>query len=99
MSKKSIRLKLKTNLNPYHGPKKKTILNIYLNPNPVKTNNFYALFKLINITTFKTINLPTKKILILFLLIYLYIKYSSSTKLTNTIYKYLFPTLNLQTYI
>jgi hypothetical protein len=94
-----MRLELGAGLDPYHGPREKAMLGIYLDPNPVETNNFYALFKLVSVVAFRAIGLPTKEILILFLLVCLYIKCSSSARLTDTICEYLFPTLGLQTCI
>lgn len=73
---------------------------IYLDPNPVETNTFYVLFKLMSVVAFRVAGLLKKEkkreMDTLFLLVCLYIK-SSSARLTDTICGYLFPSLGLQT--
>lgn len=92
-------LGLGAGLHPSHRSREKALLGIYLDANPVETKKFYSLFKLKSVVAFRVTGLLTEEKLILFLLVCLYIKCSSSARITDTICGRLFPTRGLQTCI
>lgn len=56
-SKESLRLELEAGPQSSRRPGAKAMQGIYLDPNPVETNTFYALFKLVSVMTFRVTGL------------------------------------------
>lgn len=54
-------LELGAGLYSSHRPRAKAMPGIYLDPNPIETNMFYALFKLVSVMAFTVTSLLKRK--------------------------------------